>query len=209
MLQSELCSQKSLYPKKTIRATFVLFVMLGHTKYYDSIVNQVSIKHLTKEKLLKVFWLRPPLPEQRAIAATSTPTPPPSTASRNHQCQMRHSRAAPDPHQRCRHRKNQVVITMSELHSTGQIHRSLVQGPVGYQEVKANTIDTSLIIEEDLETFISALPSTKNLPHAAPQVWRRPRRTPARPRRSHPGAQRQQPQHGPFLQRQQVVTLRR
>jgi type I restriction enzyme S subunit len=43
-------------------------VLLGQLKYYDSIVNQVSIKHLTKEKLSRVFWLRPPLEEQKAIA---------------------------------------------------------------------------------------------------------------------------------------------
>ncbi|MCT7996322.1 restriction endonuclease subunit S [Laspinema olomoucense] len=43
-------------------------VLLGQIKYYDSIVNQVSIKHLTKEKLSRVFWLCPPLEEQKAIA---------------------------------------------------------------------------------------------------------------------------------------------
>jgi len=43
-------------------------VLLGQLKYYDSIVNQVSIKHLTKEKLSRVFWLCPPLEEQKAIA---------------------------------------------------------------------------------------------------------------------------------------------
>ena len=42
--------------------------MLGGIKYYDSIVNQVSIKHLTKEKLSRVLWLCPPFPEQKAIA---------------------------------------------------------------------------------------------------------------------------------------------
>jgi len=31
-------------------------------------VNQVSIKHLTKEKLLRVLMVRPPLAEQQAIA---------------------------------------------------------------------------------------------------------------------------------------------
>jgi type I restriction enzyme S subunit len=41
----------------------------GHTGYYDSIVNFVSIKHLTKEKLSRVVWLSPPLEEQQAIAA--------------------------------------------------------------------------------------------------------------------------------------------
>ncbi|MGK7932252.1 MAG: restriction endonuclease subunit S, partial [Microcystaceae cyanobacterium] len=43
-------------------------VLLGQLKYYDSIVNQVSIKHLTKEKLSRVFWLFPPLEEQKTIA---------------------------------------------------------------------------------------------------------------------------------------------
>jgi len=40
----------------------------GHAKFYDSIVNFVSIKHLTKEKLARVVWLSPPLSEQQAIA---------------------------------------------------------------------------------------------------------------------------------------------
>lgn len=40
----------------------------GQAKYYDSIVNFVSIKHLTKDKLSRVEWLSPPLPEQTAIA---------------------------------------------------------------------------------------------------------------------------------------------
>lgn len=41
----------------------------GQAKYYDSIVNFVSIKHLTKEKLARVEWLSPPLEEQTTIAA--------------------------------------------------------------------------------------------------------------------------------------------
>ena len=40
----------------------------GHAKYYDNIVNFVSIKHLTKEKLARIVWLSPPLPEQKSIA---------------------------------------------------------------------------------------------------------------------------------------------
>lgn len=40
---------------------------VGQAKYYDSIVNVVSIKHLTKEKLSRVIWLSPPLMEQQAI----------------------------------------------------------------------------------------------------------------------------------------------
>jgi type I restriction enzyme S subunit len=43
--------------------------LLGSIKYYDSIVTHVSIKHLTKEKLSRVDWVRPPLAEQQAIAA--------------------------------------------------------------------------------------------------------------------------------------------
>jgi type I restriction enzyme S subunit len=42
--------------------------LLGNIKYYDSIVNHVSIKHLTKEKLSRVVWVCPPLSEQKAIA---------------------------------------------------------------------------------------------------------------------------------------------
>jgi type I restriction enzyme S subunit len=42
--------------------------LLGHNKYYDSIINQVSIKHLTKEKLSKIVWICPPLSEQKEIA---------------------------------------------------------------------------------------------------------------------------------------------
>lgn len=42
--------------------------LLGSIKYYDSIVSHVSIKHLTKEKLSRVNWVRPPFEEQIAIA---------------------------------------------------------------------------------------------------------------------------------------------
>ncbi len=55
---------KENYSRYFLYQSFVL----GHIKYYDSIVNQVSIKHLTKEKLSRVIWLCPPLPEQKAIA---------------------------------------------------------------------------------------------------------------------------------------------
>ena len=41
----------------------------GHSGYYDSIVNFVSIKHLTKEKLSRVIWPVPSIQEQKAIAA--------------------------------------------------------------------------------------------------------------------------------------------
>ncbi|MDD2759549.1 MAG: restriction endonuclease subunit S [Methylomonas sp.] len=40
----------------------------GRANYYDNIVNFVSIKHLTKEKLSRVVWLSPPPHEQKAIA---------------------------------------------------------------------------------------------------------------------------------------------
>jgi type I restriction enzyme S subunit len=40
----------------------------GHANFYDSIVNFVSIKHLTKEKLSRVIWLSPPAAEQKTIA---------------------------------------------------------------------------------------------------------------------------------------------
>lgn len=51
-------------------ARFFLYqsFLLGSIKYYDSIVSHVSIKHLTKEKLSRVSWVRPPLVEQVAIA---------------------------------------------------------------------------------------------------------------------------------------------
>lgn len=42
--------------------------LLGSIKYYDSIVSHVSIKHLTKEKLSRVNWVRPPFEEQTSIA---------------------------------------------------------------------------------------------------------------------------------------------
>jgi len=40
----------------------------GKIGYYDSIVNRVSIAHLTREKLKDVRFIAPPLPEQQAIA---------------------------------------------------------------------------------------------------------------------------------------------
>jgi type I restriction enzyme S subunit len=52
-------------------ARFFLYqsFLLGSIKYYDSIVSHVSIKHLTKEKLSRVSWVRPPIVEQVTIAA--------------------------------------------------------------------------------------------------------------------------------------------
>lgn len=44
----------------------VLYHSVGH---YDSVVNRVSIPHLTKEKLESVVFLRPPLPEQQQIVS--------------------------------------------------------------------------------------------------------------------------------------------
>lgn len=41
---------------------------IGQSKYYDSIVNQVSIKHLTYEKLTRVSVCIPPYDEQLRIA---------------------------------------------------------------------------------------------------------------------------------------------
>jgi type I restriction enzyme, S subunit len=58
----------TLYKKNYSRYFLYQSFLLGHIKYYDSIVNQVSIKHLTKEKLSRVVWLCLPLPEQKAIA---------------------------------------------------------------------------------------------------------------------------------------------
>ncbi|MEA1959987.1 MAG: restriction endonuclease subunit S [Bacillota bacterium] len=55
---------KNNYSKYFLYQSF----LLGTIKYYDSIVNYVSIKHLTKEKLSRVIWFCPPLPEQKAIA---------------------------------------------------------------------------------------------------------------------------------------------
>ncbi len=46
-----------------------LSFLLGQMGYYKSIVNLVSIMHLTYEKLRKVVVLCPPLPEQQAIAS--------------------------------------------------------------------------------------------------------------------------------------------
>ncbi|MBT4058214.1 hypothetical protein HN836_02930 [Candidatus Woesearchaeota archaeon] len=42
------------------RYFYYISLSLGKRGYYDSIVNIVSIKHLTREKLICCFWLRPP-----------------------------------------------------------------------------------------------------------------------------------------------------
>ena len=56
------------FKNKHPRYYLYLSFSLGSLKYYDKIVNQVSIKHLTWEKLIKVIWLVPPFAEQTAIA---------------------------------------------------------------------------------------------------------------------------------------------
>ncbi|WP_276974074.1 restriction endonuclease subunit S [Flavobacterium filum] len=43
--------------------------MLGSVGYFRSIVNQVSIAHLTREKVVTVICLHPPLEEQKQIVA--------------------------------------------------------------------------------------------------------------------------------------------
>jgi len=58
----------TIYKNNFSRYFLYQSVLLGQIKYYDSIVNHVSIKHLTKEKLSKVVWLCPPLSEQKTIA---------------------------------------------------------------------------------------------------------------------------------------------
>jgi len=54
--------------KNNARYFLYLSFAAGSRKFYDSIVNFVSIKHLTKEKLSRVIWLSPPLVEQKSIA---------------------------------------------------------------------------------------------------------------------------------------------
>jgi type I restriction enzyme, S subunit len=44
-----------------------LSILYHSVGYYDSLVNRVSIPHLTKEKLESVIFLRPPLSEQQQI----------------------------------------------------------------------------------------------------------------------------------------------
>jgi type I restriction enzyme, S subunit len=45
------------------------FFAFGQRGFFDSVINRVSIGHLTREKLKEVFIIYPPLPEQRSIAA--------------------------------------------------------------------------------------------------------------------------------------------
>ncbi len=58
----------TVYKNNSPRFFLYQSFLLGSIKYYDSIVSHVSIKHLTKEKLSRVNWVRPPLAEQQAIA---------------------------------------------------------------------------------------------------------------------------------------------
>ena len=58
----------TVYKNNSPRFFLYQSFLLGSIKYYDSIVSHVSIKHLTKEKLSRVNWVRPPLAEQKTIA---------------------------------------------------------------------------------------------------------------------------------------------
>lgn len=58
----------TIYKNNSPRFFLYQSFLLGSIKYYDSIVSHVSIKHLTKEKLSRVNWVRPPFEEQTAIA---------------------------------------------------------------------------------------------------------------------------------------------
>ena len=64
-------SVQKLTVKKEYYSKYYLYLSMnyGAKGYYNSIVNLVSIKHLTNEKLRQVKVLVPPIPEQRAIAA--------------------------------------------------------------------------------------------------------------------------------------------
>lgn len=57
-------------PNRHNYSRYLLYISfaIGNAKYYDSIVNFVSIKHLTKEKLSRVIWLSPPISEQKSIS---------------------------------------------------------------------------------------------------------------------------------------------
>lgn len=58
----------SIFKNNIPRYYLYLSFSLGVSKYYDNIVNQVSIKHLTYEKLIKIIWLVPSKIEQIQIA---------------------------------------------------------------------------------------------------------------------------------------------
>jgi len=56
-------------PVKEIRSRFLLFqfFIMGQSGHFESIVNRVSIAHLTREKLVAVRFVIPPLQEQDKI----------------------------------------------------------------------------------------------------------------------------------------------
>lgn len=65
---------------------------------------------------------------------------------------------------------------MSELHLQDKFLIPFFRDGLGYQEVKANTITNSLIIEEDLQTFIATTElneksSSKNIAATPPNSW--------------------------------------
>ncbi|MDB9375059.1 restriction endonuclease subunit S [Nodularia sphaerocarpa] len=57
------CSQKS-----SAFYIYYQFYIIGHKGYFESIVNRVSIGHLTREKLINIKFIIPPLSEQNNIA---------------------------------------------------------------------------------------------------------------------------------------------
>jgi type I restriction enzyme, S subunit len=58
-------------PGEEIRSRFLLFqfFIMGQSGHFGSIVNRVSIAHLTREKLVAVWFVVPPLSEQDEIIA--------------------------------------------------------------------------------------------------------------------------------------------
>lgn len=60
----KLTCKEDAYP----RYMLYMFSLYGHVGYFDSIVNRISLAHLTGEKLKEVTAIVPPLAEQRAIA---------------------------------------------------------------------------------------------------------------------------------------------
>jgi len=60
----KLTCKEDAYP----RYMLYLFSLYGHVGYFDSIVNRISLAHLTGEKLKEVTAIVPPLSEQLSIA---------------------------------------------------------------------------------------------------------------------------------------------
>jgi len=58
----------TILPGNSPQYYLYLSFAMGAVGFYDSIVNQVSIKHLTWEKFIRVLVLVPPYEEQQAIA---------------------------------------------------------------------------------------------------------------------------------------------